>query len=134
VCVFVCELCVSCVCVCLSVCVAVCVCVCVCVCVDGASRDCQWCVVGQPVTHASTWLPQIPSVVRKDYPAHPSKPFADSESNYTELAKGTDHTQYKSKAFWEKRAPLLITFPRMGCIHLSIASVFSIFFSLWLIW
>jgi hypothetical protein len=48
-----------------TLCVSVYVCVCVCVCV------CWWCVtltanrpsrvVGQPVTHASTWLPQAPS-------------------------------------------------------------------------
>jgi hypothetical protein len=75
------------VCVCLLFCLsvfAVCVCVCVCVCWRCFSLTSQTTderrVRGQPVTHASTWL-KVPS--RRDYPAHRSESFTDSESNLT---------------------------------------------------
>jgi hypothetical protein len=84
----------------------VCVCVCVCVvwCVSVCVRVCWRCVtltrqssverrvVGQPVTHASTWLHQLPASFRRDYPAHRSEPFADSESNSHWTGKTQDHS------------------------------------------
>jgi hypothetical protein len=36
--------------------------------------------MGQPVTHAPIWLPKIPSQGCRNYPAHRSEPFTDSES------------------------------------------------------
>jgi hypothetical protein len=59
--------------------ITLCVCVCVCMCWRCVTLTSQSSVERR--THAPTWLPKIPSQGRRDYPAHRSEPFTDSESN-----------------------------------------------------